>query len=309
LTQEVTAAGVVRFNEDRVAVASPRVEGWVEHVYVGAVGVPVKAGQPLVDIYSPDLVQAQEEYFLAKRAQANADGGGIGALAQGALDRMKSLGLSDAQIRQLSTGAAPRRTIAVPAPISGVVSEKNAVLGQKFMPGDVLYRVVDPSSVWIVAKVFEHDLQALRLGDKAAISVQALSGRAFEGVVSYIAPALDPETRTADVRIDVANTDGVLRADMFATVHFALPADTGVLAVPNSAIIDSGTRAVVLVAKEGGRFEPRDVTTGIRSGGYTAITEGVAENEQVVVDAAFLIDSESSLKAALQSFAPQEPKR
>lgn len=308
LTQEITAVGNVRFNEAQTAVASPRVEGWIERVHVGATGIPVKAGQPLIEVYSPEFVQTQQEYFLARDAQGSGDDtSGAAALAQGALLRMRALGFTEGQIRQLSTAKEPRRTITISSPIAGVVSEKNAVVGQKFMPGDVLYRIADANSVWIVAKLFERDLQTVQLGTHAMISVQALAGRAFEGVVSFIAPSLDPATRTADVRIDVANPDGALRADMFATVRFMLPATADAIAVPNSAIIDSGTRQVVLVAKENGRFDPREVATGTRSDGYTAITKGIADGENVVVNAAFLIDAESSLKAALQSFATPDP--
>ena len=307
LTHEITAVGTVHFNEAQVAVASPRVEGWIERVYIGATGVPVKAGQPLADIYSPELVQTQQEYLIARDAQTGAgEISGAAALAQGALLRMRALGLSEGQIRQLATDKEPHRTFTIFAPTAGVVSEKNAVAGQRFMPGDVLYRIADARTVWVVAKVFERDIQSVQLGAHTTISVQALGGRNFDGAVSFIAPALDPDTRTADVRIDVANPDGALRADMFASVRFLLPASAEAVTVPNSAIIDSGTRQVVLVAKDNGRFEPRAVTAGATSDGYTAITKGLTDQENVVVDAAFLIDSESNLKAALQSLAPEQ---
>jgi Cu(I)/Ag(I) efflux system membrane fusion protein len=312
LTQDIAAVGTVRFNEAQIAVASPRVEGWVERVYVGATGVPVRAGEPLADIYSPELVQTQQEYFLARESQAGpGEGSGAAALAEGALLRMRSLGLSDAQVRQLSTAKEPRRAMTISSPIAGVVSEKHAVAGQKFMPGDVLYRIADASSVWVVAKVFESDVPALRIGTPAAISVTALSDTRFNGTVGFIAPAIDPSTRTADVRIDLPNPDGALRADMYATVRFSLPAIANAVSVPDSAIIDSGTRQVVLVAKGNGRFEPREVATGARSNGYTAIAKGLSENESVVVNATFLIDSESNLRAALQSLGSPvqaEPK-
>jgi Cu(I)/Ag(I) efflux system membrane fusion protein len=305
LTHGITAVGTVRFNEAQVAIVSPRVEGWVERVHIGATGVPVKAGQPLADIYSPELVQTQQEYLIAREAQTGTgEASGAAALAQGALLRMRALGLSEAQIRQLTTAKEPHRTITIVSPTAGVVSEKNAVVGQRFMPGDALYRIADARTVWVVAKVFERDIQSLQLGTQAAISIQALGGRSLDGVVSFIAPALDPDTRTTDVRIDVPNPEGALRADMFANVHFALPTGAEAVTVPNSAIIDSGTRQVVLIARENGRFEPRAVTTGARADGYTAITKGLADQENVVVNATFLIDSESNLEAALQSLAP-----
>ena len=311
LEQDVTAVGAVKLNETQFAVSSPRVEGWVEKVYAGAVGIPVKAGQALADVYSPDLMQTQQEYFTAHEAESGADdASGIAALAEGALLRLRNYGLTETQIRQIKNGKEPRRLVTISAPISGIVSEKNAVLGQHFTPGDVLYRIADISKVWVVAKVFERDLASIRLGGHAAVSVKALSDRTYDGVVSFVSPTLDTETRTADVRIEVANDDGALRADMFTTVRFAITSEN-ILAVPNSAIIDSGITQVVMIEKEAGQFEPRQVTLGRRSGDYTAVVKGVAENEKVVVNAAFLIDSESNLKAALQSLvhpAPQEPK-
>ncbi|MBX7198500.1 MAG: efflux RND transporter periplasmic adaptor subunit [Rhodospirillaceae bacterium] len=300
VASEIQAAGVVALDESRYAVVAPRMEGWIERVHVGASGLAVQAGAPLVDVYSPELVQLQDEYRLAK----SAGGETANALAEGSLTRLRNLGISAAQIRDIAGGNA-RRSLTVSAPISGIVVKKSAVLGQRFMPGDQLYEIADMSQVWIVAKVFEHDLPALKIGSTVGISVTALPDRRFNGKVSFIAPQISPETRTADVRISVVNTDGALRADMFAAVTIPTSEARAEIAIPTSAIIDSGTRQVVLVAKGDGRFEPRQVTPGARSAGYTAIREGLKEGEDVVVEAAFLIDAESNLRAALQSFAPQ----
>jgi Cu(I)/Ag(I) efflux system membrane fusion protein len=176
------------------------------------------------------------------------------------------------------------------------------------MPGDQLYEIADISNVWIVAKVFEHALPALRVGTPVRINVTSFPNRPYQGTVAFIAPRIDRDTRTADVRINVSNADATLRADMYATVVLPTAEAMAEPAVPTSAIIDSGTRQVVLVAKGDGRFEPREVKTGARSEGYTAIKEGVKEGEEVVAEAAFLIDAESNLRAALQSFAPSAPE-
>ncbi|MBL8643834.1 MAG: efflux RND transporter periplasmic adaptor subunit, partial [Rhodospirillaceae bacterium] len=303
VANEIQATGVVALDQSRLAVVAPRVEGWIEHVYVGAPGLSVQAGQPLVEVYSPELVQLQDEYRLAHEA-----GGASAAatLAGSALKRLENLGITASQVRDIAAGRYDR-TLKLSAPISGIVLKKNAVLGQRFMPGEQLYEIADPSSMWVVAKVFEHDLPALRTGSPAIIAVSALPNRTFEGTISFVSPQIDIGTRTADVRINVANADGALRADMYATVRIPAPAASPVVAVPNSAIIDSGTRQVVLVAKGDGRFEPRAVTPGARNGGFTAITEGLKEGEDVVVEAAFLIDAESNLRSALQSISGPPP--
>jgi len=275
-------------------------------VHVGATGVNVKAGQPLVEVYSPELVQTQEEYLLAHKASGDGsdpDNNGVSALADGALKRLQSLGISPGQISQISSSSHVRRALTLTAPISGVIMEKAAVLGQRFMPGDALYRIADISAVWVVAKVPEQDLSSVHMGESVSVSVNALGGKSINGVVGFIAPEIDRETRTADVRIDVPNADGMLRADMYASVTFSGGSQVDeVVSIPDSAIIDSGTRQVALVAKEGGHFEPRQLTVGSRANGYTAVLNGISEGETVVVNATFLIDAESNLKAALQSF-------
>ncbi|MBY0510150.1 MAG: efflux RND transporter periplasmic adaptor subunit [Rhodospirillaceae bacterium] len=302
VANEIQAAGVVALDQTRLAVVTPRVDGFIERVYVGAPGLEVKAGQPLVEVYSPELVQLQDEYRLAHEAGA----GTTATLAESALKRLQNLGITPAQVRDIAAGRY-RRTLSLGAPISGVVLKKNAVLGQRFMTGEQLYEIADISSVWVVAKVFEHDLPVLKTGSAVKIAVSALPNRPFEGTISFIAPQIDRDTRTADVRINVGNADGALRADMYATVSIPAPDAKPVVAVPNSAIIDSGTRQVVLIAKGEGRFEPREIKTGGRSGGFTAVTEGLKEGEEVVVEAAFLIDAESNLRAALQSFTGPPP--
>lgn len=295
----IQATGVVALDESRYAVVAPRMEGWVERVHVGASGVPVRAGASLLDIYSPELVQLQDEHRLARATP----GGAADVLADGALKRLQNLGIAPSQITDIAQGRY-RRSLTLSAPISGVIVKKSVVLGQRFMPGEQLYEIADISRVWVVAKVFEHDLPAMRTGSAVRIAITALPDRTYEGTVSFIAAQINRDTRTADVRIEIANADGALRADMLANVIVPTADAKPGIAVPNSAIIDSGTRQVVLVAKGDGRFEPRQVVPGARSEGYTAIREGLKEGEEIVVEAAFLIDAESNLRSALQSFAP-----
>ena len=306
IAREVRAVGAVKLDESRVAVVSPRVEGWIERVHVGASGQGVVAGQPLVDIYSPELVQTQEEYILARKALSTspeAANSGAAALAEGALKRLRSLGLTPLQISQIASADQARHALTLTAPTSGFVMEKNAILGQRFMSGETLYGIADLSRVWVVAKVPEQDLALVRVGGEVAISVNAVPGNPMPGVVSFIAPGIDRDTRTADVRINVPNPEGRLRAEMYATVVFAGGNEIlATVAIPDSAIIDSGTRQVAIVAKADGLFEPRQVSVGSRANGYAAILNGVSEGETVVVNAAFLIDAESNLKSALQSF-------
>jgi Cu(I)/Ag(I) efflux system membrane fusion protein len=304
VASEIEAAAVVALDQTRYAVVAPRMEGWVERVFVGASGMEVKAGQPLIEVYSPELAQLQDEHRLAR--EASGAGTTATTLADSSLKRLQNLGISPAQIRDIAAGRY-HRSLSVSAPIPGIVVKKNVVLGQRFMPGDQLYEIADISTVWIVAKVFERDLPALRTGSAVRIKVTALPDHPYEGTVAFVAPQIDRDTRTADVRVNVPNPDGALRADMFATVILPTAEAATELAVPTSAIIDSGTRQVVLVAKGEGRFESREVTPGARSEGYTAIKDGLKEGEAVVVEAAFLIDAESNLRAALQSFAPAAP--
>lgn len=300
---EVQVAGVVAFDETRYAVVAPRVEGWVERVLVGASGLSVKAGQILAEVYSPELVQLEEEHRIAREAM---DVEAASSLAESALKRLQNLGVTQAQMTHIRAGRYSR-TFSLSAPITGVVMKKNVVPGQRFVPGDQLYEIVDISAVWVVAKVFERDLSAVGIGSNVQINLLSLPDRTYDGTVSFISPQIDRDTRTADVRIKVPNPDGILRADMFASVviHTALAATQ--VSVQSSAIIDSGTRQLVFIAKGDGRFEPRQVKAGIRSEGYTAITDGLKDGEEVVIEAAFLIDAESNLLSAGQSLAPTAP--
>jgi len=288
---------------------APKFEGWIERLHVNATGQPVGRGQALAEVYSPELVSVQKEYALAAQGEQSLReaGGeaqaGMKRLADSSLARLRNWDISEEQIARLRDSGEARRTLTLRAPAAGVVMEKKAVAGMRFMPGEALYQIADLSTVWAVADVFEQDIGQVRAGQKATLRVDAYPGRTFEGTVSYVYPTLRAETRTVPVRVELANPGGLLKPAMFATLELASSAGAKVLAVPTSAVIDSGVRRVVLVQAGGdakaGRFEPREVKLGKRAGDYVEVVDGVKEGEAVVVAANFLLDAESNLKAAL----------
>jgi Cu(I)/Ag(I) efflux system membrane fusion protein len=228
-------------------------------------------------------------------------------LAEAALQRLRNWDISNDQLKQLQRSGKITRTLTLRAPADGVVLEKMAVEGMRFMPGEPLYRIADLSRVWVIADVFEQDLGAVRAGEEAMIAVNAYPGAAFDGKVQFIYPTVSPETRTGKVRIVIPNTDGRLKTGMYATVALhATLGDWPVLTVPDSAVIDSGTQQVVLVERGEGKFEPRRVRLGAHADGAYEVRGGLSGNERVVVSANFLIDAESNLRAALKAFAPPE---
>jgi Cu(I)/Ag(I) efflux system membrane fusion protein len=307
LVRPIRAVGTVQFDERRTYIISARYEGWIERLLVNTTGERVHRGQPLMEVYSPDIVLAQQEYALLRRSIEESGGEAAGAARQlldGAEQRLRYLDVPAAVWQRLRAGGPPQSTFALPSPVSGTVIEKPALQGMRFMAGETLYKIVDLSDVWLIADVFEQDLAHVRPGQIATISVKAYPGRSFTGRVAFIYPAVGQETRTARVRIEMPNPDDLLKADMYANVEIAsFPAPRDILAVPESSVIDNGARQVVLIDHGDGRFEPRAVTLGERAGGYAAVLDGVGEGERVVVSANFLIDAESNLKAALSSFA------
>jgi Cu(I)/Ag(I) efflux system membrane fusion protein len=248
--------------------------------------------------------------MVAMRASPRAAGTDADRLIEGAMQRLRNLGVPDSRIKEVrETGTNPR-TIDWPAPASGVVIAKRVINGQRVMAGEELYRIANLSHMWVIADVAESDLAALKRGTRATFTLRAYPTQPLEGEVTFIYPELKPETRTARVRIEVPNADGRLIADMYGDVVFRTGADEKpVVAVPDSSVIDSGTRQIVLVAKGEGRFEVRPVKLGRRGDGYVEVLEGVKEGETVVTSATFLIDAESNLKAALKTYAqPEAPK-
>lgn len=305
LDRIVRAEGRIEPDERRIFTISPKFEGYVERLHVNVTGQPVGKGQPLFEVYSPELVSAQREYAIAAQGvQAMKDAGGealsgMKQLAESSLLRLKNWDISEEQVKALAKSGEARRTLTFRSPVSGIVTEKKALQGMRFMPGEALYQVADLSSVWVIADVFEQDIGLVQAGAKAKIKINAYPGKVFEGRITYVYPTLKAETRTVPVRVEFANPGQLLKPAMFAQVELPVGGTGQVLAVPDSAVIDSGTRRIVIVQAKAGRFEPREVKLGTRSDNYVEVLEGVKEGEQVVVAANFLIDAESNLEAAV----------
>lgn len=296
LARNVRAFATVQFDERRQTVIAPRFGGWIEKLYVNATGDVVLAGQKLFEVYSPELNVLQQEFMLSRGAQGAAD------------NRLRNLDYPESELERLRRGERPPRTIAVPAPTAGTVVEKIAVEGMRYQPGETLFRIVDTSVMWVLAEVYEQDLAFVKVGDMARVIVNTWPDRPFPGRVTFIYPNVGKESRTARLRIEVANADGLLRADMAATVEIEAPIPGRWVAVPDSAVIDSGKRQIVLVERGEGRYEPRPVKLGARVPGYIQVLEGLKPGERVVTSATFLIDAESNLRAALAAFTAGDAK-
>lgn len=301
MSRAVRAVGAVAVDERAQYVVAPRFEAWIETLRVDTTGAAVRRGDVLMEVYGPDLVLAQEEYLSVRGV------GGI--LAEAALRRLRNLGIDEIEIERLKKTGKASHTLPLRASADGVVLEKTAVRGMRFMPGETLYRIADLSSVWVIAEVFEQDLGSIRIGQSADIGINSLPGKTFTGKVGFIYPTLAAESRTAKIRIELPNAEGVLRPNLYATVRLDTGGETGSgLAVPDSALLDTGTRQVVLVEIADGRYEPREVKTGQRGDGWVRVEDGLGEGERIVVRANFLIDSESNLRSALGAFAPPAAK-
>lgn len=301
VSRQVRAVGTVQVDERRLFVVAPKFEAWIETLLVDTTGATVRKGQPLMEIYSPELVLVQQEYLVARRS------GDGGQLAEASLQRLRNLDIPEEEIERLRKTGKVSRSLTYRAVAGGVVLEKGAVRGMRFMPGEALYRIADLSNVWLIADVFEQDLGYIKPGQEVDVTVNSLPGRSFTGKVSFVYPTLTAESRTGKVRIELPNADGLLKPNLYATVHLngdlnVSPGATAELAVPDSALLDTGRRQAVLVETGEGRYEPRDVRAGARADGYVQILAGLEEGERVVVRANFLIDSESNLRAALSAF-------
>ena len=313
LSRNVRAVGRIEPDERRVYTISPKFEGWVEQLNIDATGDAVQPGQNLFDVYSPELISAQREYLIAvqgmaamKDAAAEAQNG-MRELAQSSLMRLKSWDIGDEDLRKLRESGEVKRTIAYRSPVNGIVTEKIAQKGMRFMPGEVMYKIADLSMLWIIADVSEQESGLIKNGQLAKVRLDAYPGREFSSRVSYVYPTLNMQTRTTQVRLELANAGGLLRPGMYAQVELSGLGSKGrVVAVPDSAVIYSGRREMVLVELGEGRFEARVVKLGTHSDDYVEVKEGVNEGEKVVVSANFLIDAESNLKAVIAGFSQAE---
>ena len=305
LDKVVRASGRIEPDERQIYTITPKFEGYVERLHVNVTGQFVTKGQPLFEVYSPELLSAQREYAIARqgvdslKSASEETQRGMRELAESSLIRLRNWDVSEEQLASLSQSGAARRTLTFRSPVSGIVTEKKAVQGMRFMPGEMLYQVTNLASIWVIADVFEQDIGQVRQGSKAIVKVDAYADKTFPGIITYVYPTLKNETRTVPVRVELGNPSGQLKPGMYAQVELSSASRTPVLTVPVSAVIDSGTRQIVLVQKEEGRFEPREIKVGARSNDRIEVVQGVQDGEIVVVAANFLIDAESNLKAAI----------
>jgi Cu(I)/Ag(I) efflux system membrane fusion protein len=301
IVRPIRIPGAVTLDERRISVVSTRTEAFIEKVADITTGETIEKGQPLVRFYAKEIAAAGALYAADLKS-----GGRAGAA--GSLQRLENLDVPAETIAEIEKTKKVPLSVTITAPRGGVVLERMAVDGMLAAAGQPLFRIADISTVWVTADVSEYELSAVHVGDAASVRVRSLPGKVFKGKVSLIYPQIQSQTRTARLRIELPNPDGLLLANMYAEVEVATGGTKPVVTVPDSAVIDTGDRQVVIVAKGEGRFEPRDVKIGERGEGMTEIMKGVAEGERVVVAANFLIDAESNLKAALSAFTPAEAK-
>ena len=303
------AVGKVAFDETRIARVHTRIDGWVDKVFVDFVGQVVEKGQPLLTIYSPDLVASQQEYLLAMKARkvmknSTLDGAiaDSNALFEAARKRLELWELSDAQIDEVARTGKPMTYVTLYSPIRGYVITRNAFPKQRITADTELYTVVDLSKVWIMADVFEYEAPMVRMGQPVKVSLSYIPGKSFTGRVNYIQPQVDPMTRTLKIRLEADNPDLMLKPDMYVDVEFRVDVPPRVT-VPAEAVLDSGLRKTVFVDRGNGFLEPREVEIGERLGDRIEIRKGLRAGERIVTSGNFLIDSESQLKSAVAGMA------
>lgn len=305
MSRAIETVGRIDYDEQRLVEMNPKTEGWIEELYVDKTGEAVSKGTILLDLYSPQLVASQQEYVLALRnletlKSSDFDDVRRGAqeLVQSSRERLELLDVPEHQIAELATTLEVKKGLHIHSPAAGIVTSIGARKGQYVTPMTKLYMIADLSTVWVLIDIYEDELPWVAVGDTAEIRVAALPGQRFTGVLSYIYPYAENQTRTVKARLEFDNPELLLKPDMFANVTIGAGSVKEAVAVPSEAIVRSGTREKVFVQRAPGKFEPRDVSIGVSSEGWTQIREGVTSGEQVVVSAQFLIDSESKLREA-----------
>lgn len=307
LTKTIRTSGIVEYDETKLYTITTKFMGWAEKLYVDYTGKLVNKGEPLLNVYSPELVTTQQEYLQALRYREKLGQSSIEEarkeaeeLVKSARRRLEYWDIPEQEITALAQRGEPRKALTIISPARGIAIEKMVTEGQQVMPGMILYKIADLSTVWIIADIYQYELQWIRAGQPVDIQLTYLPEKSFRGAITYIYPYLSSETRTAKVRIEVRNSaDFLLKPGMFATVKIESSVARDALAVPEQAIIRSGERNIAVVALGGGYFDPREVRLGAAASGYVQVLEGLQEGEKIVTSAQFLIDSESNLKAAV----------
>lgn len=310
VTKTIRTVGRVTFDERLLHQVHPKFEGYIEKLYVNTTGQPVRKGEALLSIYSPELLATQEEYLLAYRARQRFASSPNADLSQGAVELFQSArqrlllwDVAPADLERLEKTGRPEKALELSSPVDGFVLTKTAVQGARVMPSDSLFEIASLDRVWVLADVYESEAPFVRVGQSARIQLSYLPDRSWPGRVTFIAPVLDAGTRTLKVRLEIPNRDATLKPEMYADVVLERPLGR-VLTVPDSAVLATGTRSLVFVASGAGRFEPRKVKVGAKIDSFDQVLEGLSPGDRVVTQANFLVDSESRLKAALAEMAP-----
>jgi Cu(I)/Ag(I) efflux system membrane fusion protein len=309
LTRTIRTVGRVAVDERRLHHIHTKYDGYVEHLYVDFTGKYVERGDHLLSIYSPELVATQQEYLLTWNAQKQMAASGIPAVARGSLDlleaarqRLRLWDIKDEDIAALERAGKVSRTVDLHSEVAGYVVQKMAFHGMRVTPADTLFDIADLSRVWVLADTYESDLPLVRIGMPGELTAPYLPGRSFKGPVTYVNPTVEEKTRTVKLRIELANEGRLLKPDMFVDVRLRADLGTG-LSVPESAVIDSGGRTLVFLDRGEGRFDPREVSLGVRAGAGFQVLAGLEDGDRVVTSANFLLDSESSLRSVLSEMA------
>jgi Cu(I)/Ag(I) efflux system membrane fusion protein len=305
LDKDIRSVGQIEYDESRVRAITTKVDGFIERLFVSTTGQPVSIGDPLFTLYSPMLVSAEEELLLARRLQSDISNGSADAqqnaagLVASARRRLAYWDIPEGEIAAIERTGEVQRTLTFRSSASGYVLEKNVVAGQKIMAGDALYRIVDLGSVWVDGQVFEQDLATVRVGQIVHADFQALPGEHRMGRISYIYPTINPETRTARVRVVLPNGDLRLKPGMYATLRIAGASRDDVLTIPRDAVLSTGERSIVFVKETGGQLAPREVALGSSNDERVEVLRGLSAGDSVVASATFLVDAESNLGKAL----------
>ena len=305
LVKSVRTVGIITYDETKITQVYSKIEGWIDKLYVNYTGKLVEKGQPLFTIYSPDLLATQQEYLLAIKAKERLSASSIPEVRSGALSlveaskrRLALWDISENQIRELEEKGEAQRTLTLYAPHSGFVIKKEAYQGMKIMPDKELYTIADLSTVWVNVDIYESEIPFMRPGQKASVALSYDPGATFNGKVSYIYPSVDEKTRTAKVRLDFPNPGFKLKPDMYVNAEIKIDGGSH-LAVPEEAVLDSGTRKVVFIDKGNGHFEPKEVKLGAKMDGHFQVLSGLNEGEKIASSSVFLLDSESRLSEAM----------
>ena len=317
LVKTVRTVGTMTYEEGRQFTVNSKIEGWIERLFVNQEGQTIKKGQPLLAIYSPELVAAQQEFLLALQNSRKLSASPVAEVAESssrlllaARTRLKYWDISDEQIAAIEKSGQITKTLTLYSPHSGVVTTKKALEGMRVMAGEELLQVSDLSNIWINADIFEYELPWVKVGQTAKVELPFAQGKVYTGKITYIYPYLKNETRTARARIELANPGLQLKPDMYANITIDTEPVAGALAIPAGSVLNSGKGQTVFVALPGGKFAPRLITSGITDdNGYMQILSGLSEGDLVVVSAQFMLDSESSLREVLRKMtAPAAPE-